>query len=91
MVLMCSGETVKTICLERPKRMTILRLEDGYTESWIDSNTWFLLEDNEFDMIQSTQNADAYYVTVLTSTYNEAQQNLEIATAWADGHVTLYE
>lgn len=52
---------------------------------------WLLLEDNEFDMIQSTQNADAYYVTVLTSTYNEAQQNLKIATAWADGHVTLYE
>ena len=52
---------------------------------------WLLLEDNEFDMIQSTQNADAYYVTVLTSTYDEAQQILKIATAGADGHVTLYE
>ena len=38
MVLMCSDETIKTICPERPKRMTILRLEDGYTESGTDSN-----------------------------------------------------
>ena len=39
MVLAClgEGETVKTICLERPKRMTILRLEDGYTKSGVDS------------------------------------------------------
>lgn len=37
MVLTCWGETAKTICPERPKRMTILRLEDGYTESGTDS------------------------------------------------------
>lgn len=54
-------------------------------------HAWLLLEKNEFDMIQNAQSTDEYYVTVLTSTYNETQQPLRIASKTTDGHVTLYE
>ena len=40
MVLTGWGETVKMIYTERPKRMTILRFGDGYTESGIDSERY---------------------------------------------------
>ena len=54
-------------------------------------HAWLLLEKNEFDMIRNAQSTDEYYVTVLTSTYNETQQTLRIASKTTDGHVTLYE
>ena len=54
-------------------------------------HAWLLLGDEEFDMIQSADNVDTYYATVLTSIYDEAQQNLKIVAASADNRVTIYE
>lgn len=54
-------------------------------------HAWLLLGKNEFDMLLSGEDADAYYATVLTSTYDEAQQQLKIVVASIDKGITLYD